>query len=215
MQLIHGTDVYEGLNSTPMMHTWGQVNHHIFEAIISKVKPKLIIEIGTWLGGSAIRMADICKELKLDCTIICVDTWLGGYGELKSKDANQLRKVNGWPHMYYTFLANVVEAGHQDMIVPFPNTSTIACKFIEDYGLKADVIYVDGSHLEEDVYRDLVQYTPLLRNKNSQMFGDDLHSPPIERAVSGFCEGSEYQYCNIDNHFWTLELADDADSDTD
>lgn len=218
MQLIHGVNIYEGFpyDKIPYkMHTWPQVYNPIFEAIISQIEPRVIIEIGTWLGGSALTMAEICKELDLDTTIICVDTWLGGYGEIKEGKYKELMYMkNGYPGLYWQFLANVLHRGLDNMIVPIANTSSIGARIIKDCGLKADIIFVDGSHLEEDVYRDMKDYYPLLRDENSQMFGDDLHSEPIERAVKRFCKDSNMSYCNIGNHFWTLEKSDDSDSDS-
>jgi cephalosporin hydroxylase len=36
----------------------------IYQEIISEVKPKLIIETGTWKGGSALYLADLCNMLE-------------------------------------------------------------------------------------------------------------------------------------------------------
>ncbi len=220
MQLIHGENVYENFpwEKIPYrMHTWPQSSAPIFEAIITEVKPKIIIEVGSWLGGSAINMAEICKEQEMnDTTIICVDTWLGGYGEISDPESKKhLFMRNGSCGIYWQFLANVCQKGHQDMIVPIQNTSIIGSKLIEDAGLKADVIFIDGSHLEEDVYSDMRAYHALLRDENSQMFGDDLHSPPVEKAVERFCKDFDLEYCNIGDHFWTVEKSDDSDSDAD
>ena len=45
--------------------------------VIADVKPKLIVEVGTWKGASAIYMAKICRKLELNTEIVCIDTWLG------------------------------------------------------------------------------------------------------------------------------------------
>jgi len=58
------------------MVTWNS-ELPIFEELIKRNEPKRIIEVGSWLGGSAIRMAQICRDLGYDAKIICIDTWLG------------------------------------------------------------------------------------------------------------------------------------------
>ena len=49
----------------------------LYEQWMSLYKPNLVIEVGSFLGYSAIKMAKEIKKLNLDTKIICVDTWLG------------------------------------------------------------------------------------------------------------------------------------------
>lgn len=47
-----------------------------------------------------------------------------------------------------------------------------------------DLIFVDGDHSREQVYRDIVNYLPKLK-LNGLMIGDDFHEPGIKAAVVG------------------------------
>src|SRR5262245_9381175 len=58
------------------MQGWGS-DKPIFRTAIEAVRPRTIIELGSWKGLSAIHMAGLCRELGLDTEIVCVDTWLG------------------------------------------------------------------------------------------------------------------------------------------
>jgi cephalosporin hydroxylase len=79
-QDLYGVDPYEGfpLDQWPeRLHGWFS-DAPVFEEVISKVRPDLIIEVGSWLGASAIHMAGLLKKHGLDeSKIVCVDTWLG------------------------------------------------------------------------------------------------------------------------------------------
>ncbi|NJO30621.1 MAG: hypothetical protein HC874_26075 [Richelia sp. SL_2_1] len=95
----------------------------IFPEMIKEVEPKLIIEVGTWKGASAIHMASLVKFLNLDTKIVCVDTWLGAlemWTDREDKDRYLSLGLNlGYPTVYYQFLYNVIESGFGDIISPF------------------------------------------------------------------------------------------------
>lgn len=150
---------------------WGS-DAPIFRQLIEQVRPHLIIEVGSWKGASAIHMARICDELDLDTRIVCVDTWLGAYEFIGAGGERDLKPMFGWPWIYYQFLANVVHTGQQGRIIPFPQTSQIAARYFKQHQVRADLIYIDGSHDEVDVAMDIRAYWPLLRN-GGVLFGDD------------------------------------------
>lgn len=155
--------------------------HGIFKELIARVNPKVIIEVGTWKGASAIAMAKLS-----DAKIYCVDTWLGSvefWAHLADTKERDLMLKNGYPTIYNQFLSNVIHAGLQDRIIPVPNTSQNAAKILEYHNIKADLIYIDASHEYEDVKADIENYGKLL-NLGGVMFGDDFSWPGVFRAVS-------------------------------
>jgi hypothetical protein len=161
----------------------------LFRELIEKTQPTVIIEVGTWLGASAIHMAKICRELGLQTTIYCVDTWLGAEEFWTSKadtEERNLRQKNGYPQVYFDFLANVVQHGCQDMIVPIPNTGTIGSIILQHRRVLAELIYIDGSHEYQDVKTDILAFKKLLA-PGGIMFGDDLSWGSVELAVKEVC----------------------------
>lgn len=190
---IHAEDPYVGFDHTryPLdLRGWGSLDPN-FETLIRETKPRLIIEVGSWKGASAIHMAEMCRALALECRIICVDTWLGAIEFLYDKNDEDryvsLQKSHGYPTVYYQFLANVVHKGLQDFIIPFPQTSTLAARFLATQGVTADLVFIDGSHDDTDVYQDLQNYWPLV-SESGYMFGDDYddHWPGVRMAVNNF-----------------------------
>ena len=176
----------------------------IFKEMIKLNKPKIIIEVGSWKGASAIHMAGIIKELKLDTKIICIDTWLGSdehWYYLDRLEHSDLRLNHGYPQLYYTFLNNIIKSGHSDIIIPLAQTSTNAYKILKHFGIKAEVIYIDGSHNEIDVYNDISNYSELLTGKKC-MFGDDYNLLGVNNAVTRYA--TKYKKTSYGKLFWSI-----------
>jgi len=147
----------------------------IFGRLIQQYRPNLIVEVGTWKGSSAMQMASCLKEQGIDGAVICIDTWLGSLEHLTGKIAGWDLGENlshGYSTLYFQFLANVMHKRLQDYIVPVPATSTIGARLLSHHGLQADLVYIDGSHEEEDVYQDVDHYWRILR-PGGLMLGDD------------------------------------------
>ena len=181
---------------------WGS-DAPIFADLIAWTRPRLIIEVGSWKGASAIHMAGICAAQGLEAQILCVDTWLGA-GEFitaaPGDPERDLRRVHGWPTVYYQFLANVVQTGHAGRIVPFPQTSQIAARWLAAQGVRAELIYIDGSHDAADVRQDIEAYVPLLQ-RGGVLFGDDYDCwPSVRQAV----EESGRAFDVTDGRYWVL-----------
>jgi hypothetical protein len=151
-----------------------------FKQILDETKPSLIIEVGTWIGGSAIMMADAAKELNLNVEIVCIDTWLGSVEHWGGVCV--LAYENGRPIIYEEFLSNVVCKGYQDVITPFPIDSTNGLLYFKKHNVKADLIYVDGGHDYQSVKNDLYNASEIL-NYGRWLLGDDYHHPDVRRAA--------------------------------
>jgi predicted O-methyltransferase YrrM len=202
MNLINN-NVYKNIQPSGNKHVQGWQSYSpCFQALVEQTKPKTIIEVGSWLGASAINMAKITKQLNLDTKIYCVDTWLGApefwtWGN--NTPDRDLKIKNGYPQVYFDFLANVVEHNVQDVIIPIPNTSYIGYMILKHYNISADLIYIDGSHEYVDVKNDIVCYLELL-NSNGIMFGDDYASwPGVNKAVN---ETLTNKFQVVENNFW-------------
>ena len=193
MPLIHAESPYHDfpLSDYPEdLQGWGSQSP-AFETLLARVKPSRIIEVGTWKGGSAIHMATVARKLGIAPEIICVDTWLGAvefWTDHKDPDRYLALKCrNGFPMVYYQFVANVIHRQCQDLITPFPQTSTIGALWFRRYGVKAGLIYIDGSHEEEDVYADLVSYWDLVQ-PGGILVGDDWGWDGVRLAATRFAK---------------------------
>lgn len=191
--LLHRVDPYQGFDPSAWPEDtsgWGS-DSPAFGELVEAVRPRRIIEVGTWKGGSALTLAGHLERLGLEAEILCVDTWLGAlemWNDLDDPSRHgSLNLKHGYPTLYYTFLANVVRAGHSGRITPFPVPSVTAAQWCAVHGVKADLIYIDGSHEEDDVYQDLVAWWDLLRD-GGVLFGDDWEWDGVRLAVERFAE---------------------------
>ena len=193
MQAIHGCDVYRDFDCRRYpfdLAGWGGESP-AFAELVRQVRPRLIIEVGTWKGASAVSMAKAAASEGLATKILCIDTWLGALEfRMDHNDPERFRALecrHGYPQVYFRFLANVCHTGHQDRIVPFPLDSASAAWWLMSHGVKADLVYIDASHEEEAVYQDLLDYRELLA-AGGKIFGDDWDWASVRAAVSAFAE---------------------------
>jgi SAM-dependent methyltransferase len=182
---------YEGLDPADWpddLQGWGS-DHPVLATVIEQVRPKRIVEVGSWKGRSAINMARTVRALGLDCEIICVDTWLGSPEHWLSEGGNwqeSLALRHGYPQLYYTFLGNVVRHGFQDIITPLPMTSESAAFVLQSLGMTFDIAYIDAAHEYGPAKRDFVAYYDLL-NDTGVLIGDDyIYWPGVTQAANEF-----------------------------
>lgn len=181
---LPGPEIYDGIEerglATDIFTGWHSL-HPFFESIIKLTKPKVIIEVGSWKGGSAINMARLAPEAK----IYCVDHWLGGADHVTASCAFRQgvqRDKHGWPGIYYQFLHNVAVSGLRDRIVPIPMMTKDGATLLRMHNIQADLIYIDADHDEGPVCEDSTNYMPLLK-EGGFMFGDDYFCESVKRGV--------------------------------
>ncbi|HUG92288.1 MAG TPA: class I SAM-dependent methyltransferase [Planctomycetaceae bacterium] len=180
----------------------------VLRPLITELRPRLIVEVGSWKGDSALQMGEIIHEFGLDTAVVCIDTWLGSLehltGSVRGWDLRPYLR-HGYPTLYYQFLANVMHRRCEDVVVPLANTSDNAARWLIHQQIMADLVYVDGSHEEDDVYRDVCGFWRLLR-PGGTMFGDDWHAywHGVICAVSRFAreQGLPVQ---VSEQTWSLQ----------
>lgn len=218
LKLIHGYNIYENFKfqDYPTKVIGWNVCPELYRYLLRKLKPKLILEFGSWYGASAICIGNIIKELELSTQIICIDTWLGSYEfiGLHERDYDrQLFPRFGYPQAYYQFLANICHHNLQDIIIPFPQTIRLACKWLYNYEIYSDLIYVDGNNDFFDVYNDINEGWKIL-NHLGIIFGDDYNSPiwpTINLGLNRFCMDNLLKPNIIPEfpHYWTIQKIND------
>lgn len=209
MESIHGMNIYAGFPFADYrceIDGWGG-DSPAFVELIKQTRPALIIEVGSWKGASAITMADAIASEGIDGKILCIDTWLGAVEFwMDQSDMTRFQSLNcryGYPQVYYQFLANICHRRHQSRIVPFPIDSSSAALWLMAHGVTADLIYIDGSHEEEAVYQDLLDYSAVLK-PGGRLFGDDWTWSGVRAAVEQFAKEEKRRIVHCHDK-WVLE----------
>lgn len=166
--------------------------HEYLASTIDTLRPKIVIEVGVWKGGSTLFMADRMRRLGLDSTVISVDTWLGSWDHWRDENLKrELAFLHGYPSLFYKFMANVVAQELQGYVIPLPLDSVNAREVIGECGIVADMIHIDAGHDYAAVCSDLAQWWQALRDGGVLIFDDyDPNGgawPGVKRAVEEFC----------------------------
>jgi hypothetical protein len=176
-------DPYEGLEVIePDLQGWASTSP-VFEEVISTIRPKTIIEVGTWKGGSAVHMASTCLKYYDDFEILCIDTFLGSEEHWTDQKGLLFKNIkNGRPTIYEQFLSNVVHREYQNYITPLPVDSINGHEILTKLNIMADMIYIDAGHDYMSVRIDLGSYADHLR-MGGYLIGDDWFHMPIKQAA--------------------------------
>lgn len=124
------------------------------EVLVVKDKCR-VLEVGTWLGNTAIAMADAGAEVH------CVDTWKGtpsdGMGILA---AAAVCASGGSPDAVYDEFLKRIGDRYQKSITPYRMESLVAAKACR--WPKFDLIFLDADHAYEAVKADIEAWLPHL-----------------------------------------------------
>jgi predicted O-methyltransferase YrrM len=139
-------------------------------------KPKApihVLEVGSWAGASTITWARAIQEFASAGKVTCVDLWKP-YFDLKVNDAPvyqtmEQAAVNG--AIYHLFLHNIKAAGVDGILEHLIGDSRLILPSLPTKSF--DIVFIDGSHVYEDVLADIVNAKPLVRD-GGILCGDDL-----------------------------------------
>ncbi|KAL3688809.1 hypothetical protein R1sor_015118 [Riccia sorocarpa] len=186
--MFDGTSPYEGfpnnetaeLTRTKRIKGWG-AEAPVFERLIREVQPKVILELGSFLGASAIHMGTVVRQLGLNSTILCVDDFRGWPG-FRAKKFKDIRQQHGNIMLLPQFLRNVKYMNLTDLILPVPFSTTGAISYFCELGIRPDLIEVDAAHDFHSAWLDInAAYATL--NTGGVMFGHDYFNRANEAGV--------------------------------
>lgn len=196
-ELLFHQNPYDNFIPNPdsQLNGWNSRHPRLAE-LIADTNPRLILEIGSWLGASALFMAE-----NTDAHILCLDTWLGALemwdDRFGPERKEALRLKNGYPTIYQEFLSNVVRARKQDQITPMPMPSSIGLRLLSGWNISPDLIYIDASHEKADVMQD-IRLSMALRPRI--ICGDDYHNWEGVRKAVNECLPDAHK--RVDGFWW-------------
>jgi predicted O-methyltransferase YrrM len=148
---------------------WTSRNYQLWADILAsrREEPLRMLEIGSWEGRSALFFLNYLPH----ASIICVDTFAGSIEHRAWSHAQQESQLNGIEQRFDNNLAPFA-----DRMQKRKDDSLAALGKLGIEGLRFDLVYVDGSHLAIDVYRDGVLSWPLVAPGGIVIF-DDYQRP--------------------------------------
>jgi predicted O-methyltransferase YrrM len=183
---------YKG-NSSEEMHGWRNKIAEFQHAFSLLSDTKVMLEIGSWYGQSACQISKILEKDFPDSVLLCIDTFLGGTSHWIDPELKPYLKLqHGMPTFYHSFLNNVINQGSPEHVVPLCVTSTVAATILKESEVTLDFLFVDGSHLAEDVCSDLWNYVPLM-NENGIIMMDDWDWGTVRDGYKQYCDRDSAQ----------------------
>lgn len=148
--------------------------HHGTEILrlVEQHRPKVCVELGTFLGASAIPVAR--SIARWGGVLTCVDTW----------SENVLQAGTTAPWVLVTCARNFVAAGVTNVRL-MPTTTVDAARTWTE---PIDYLYIDADHSYASVLEDLIRWVPHVK-PGGVMVGDDYGNrsfPGVKRAWDEF-----------------------------
>lgn len=140
--------------------------------LLEQHRPKVCVELGTWLGASAIPVALSIR--RWHGVLTCVDTW--------SDDIYQAGPTSPW--CLVSCARNLVAAGVSNVRLVPTTTLDAASGWSEPI----DYLYIDADHSYEAVSQDLYAWLPHVK-RGGLIVGDDYGNqafPGVQRAWDEF-----------------------------
>lgn len=170
----------------------------VIESILDLVRPAFWLEIGSMLGGSAIRTAQLIKSRGLRTGLVCIDPFCGDVNmwawEQPKRRAGEwlfLGLQQGRPTIFDRFIANVMAAGQADIMLPITATSIVGTKLLARLLSEGrisslpNVIYLDSAHEPDETFLELRNCWNLLP-PGGVLLGDDWSWDAVREDVLRF-----------------------------
>lgn len=152
---------------------WFSHNIPNLSILFDTLKPRRILEVGSYDGRSACWFIEKSLEYHIDMEIYCVDSWVLGEAHTGVNDISAAES---------RFDRNIQLAADRfphAAITKFKESSHTAMMFlcVENYLSYFDFIYIDGSHKASDVLLDALLAHKLVRVGGVIAFDDYWWSP--------------------------------------
>ena len=167
-----GNDAFSSADFT-FTQNWFSVVEGVWEDLIPKIRPKTILEIGSYEGASACYLINkLAQESPIE--IHCIDTWDGG-AEHKGAAIDMASVESRFHHNTKLAISRVP---HNVNLIVHKGLSDfhLASLVSQNYSGFFDFIYIDGSHQAPDVLTDAVLGFKLLKVGGFMFFDDYLWS---------------------------------------
>jgi len=113
----------------------------------------IVVEIGSWKGGSAVDFSKASKKYGKEIRLYCIDTW----DYRKRHNSPKLCKIALKENIYKTFKKNMEDYPHTVLI----GKNKLFLKQFDDGSV--DVIFLDANHSFDAVKEDICNWLPKLK----------------------------------------------------
>ncbi len=147
------------------------------------MRSPLILEVGSWAGGSAVTWGRALERWADGGTVVCVDHWSAYWDLSRNADAlyQRMDRAAREEEILPLFLHNIRACGLERRVIPVRGCSRGVLAALPDGWF--DLAYIDGSHLHDDVRGDIADARRLVRD-GGILCGDDLELQLSETDIA-------------------------------
>ncbi len=135
--------------------------------LVRKIRPKVVVEIGSYLGASASFLAAAMERFSPQSRLYCVDTWQNDAMDEAKRDT------------YDRFLQNTMKHAHR--IHPMRGQSIDVATNFPD---RIDLLFIDGDHSYAAVKGDWTHWSPHLHSDACVAMHDVGWAAGVQRVVN-------------------------------
>lgn len=196
--LYGGQNPFDGVDTKYVDHGYPHthIQTKLLDTLYEHRPPTYVVECGSMLGGSAIKIATSFKNTD----IVCIDPFTGDVNMWAWENGHRqknlwrfLRLEKGIPTIYKRFLANIHHEGLESRIMPINCTTTVGIKLIQrlfNHGRISSLpnyIYLDSAHEPNETLIEIIVCWNSLKS-GSVLFGDDWDWEAVRGDVLKFCQ---------------------------
>lgn len=164
----------------------------IYTRMVDEFDDCTFVEIGSFMGKSAVMMGELIKERKKNIKLVCIDLFptkeeLKVYQSIGAgqggSDAGEAKYINDLPKsLLDTFVENIRNNGVDDVIIPIKSDSHKCISLFQDNSMP--FVFVDASHEYEIVLQDIKLWWPKIKT-GGVLAGHDYYQN-VAKAVHEF-----------------------------
>lgn len=192
--------------SVPWVMDWG--GRDLIKRLIATRKPRVIVEIGAFVGGSVLQWLSVSPEVM----VVAIDPWPqivapNAYRDthpLGRAHARQLRELDG---LYHAFLATVWD--HRDRVIPVRGKACDMLPILHGLGLRPDLIFIDADKRSAEIKLCDELFPEAILCGDDWLWSDGWQFPWQHPVRESACRRERVLKCVgntwlIDDRRWTL-----------
>jgi predicted O-methyltransferase YrrM len=176
-------------------HWFGGSNNEILYKIIEELKPKCILELGSWTGAGSTKFI---LERAPDAYLVCIDHWSKDLNDYVQEEFNieQVKELESQISILWeTFLVNTWDCRHR--LTPLREKTTKGLQILKKLKISFDLVYIDAHHDYENVLHDISKVHETW--PDATIVGDDYLWDNVKRAVHYYAENNNLEVKSLYN----------------
>ncbi len=179
----------------------GQLARQVYDRCHAHGSPTTIVELGSWVGESAVSMAKAIPDGADDVLIFCVDTWEGAKTDMTGDWAKEVGK--DW--LQSIFRANTARYLNHRIIQREGDVDDIGRKW---RGSKIDLLFLDAGHNYEEVKQSIGVWKHHMHDAGI-ICGHDYNNPQFPGVNQAVDEAfGEHVHHIPETYLWWVAVAD-------